>query len=108
MLLSIFSLLISFFISNTVIADLDTDFKSHMQDWNDNSELATEHLKNAEKEFLNGDALQGCVEQRKAANYGISATESLIKAFEINGSTDDLSGVRSGLAKWKELRDFCG
>ena len=34
-------------------------------------------------------------------------TLSLIKAFELSGSTDDLSNIKSGLDKWKEIRDFC-
>ncbi len=108
MLLFFFSVLTAFSISNTAFADVGVDFNNYMKAWNENIELAAQYLKNAETEFLNGDALQGCVEQRKAASYGISATESLLKAFKLSGSTDDLSGVQSGLAKWKELRDFCG
>ena len=90
------------------VAKASGDFNAEMKVWNENIELASKYLKIAEKEFLNGDELQGCVEQRKAAEYGILATNSLIKAFEISGSTDDLSGILSGLSKWKELRDFCG
>ena len=29
------------------------------------------------------------------------------KAFKENGSTENLSDIKSGLDKWKELRDFC-
>ncbi len=104
----IIATLIALLISSNVIAETGLDFNDYMEAWDTNIALATKYLKNAETEFKNGDALQGCVEQRKAAGYGISATESLIRAFQLSGSTDDLSGVRSGLAKWKELRDFCG
>ncbi len=102
------AIILSFTLTNTAFASTQDTFGDYMKVWNENIDLAREYLKNAENEFLNGDALQGCVEQRKAAGYGIKATQSLIKAFEVNGSTDDLSGVKAGLAKWEELRDFCG
>ena len=35
------------------------------------------------------------------------ATESLIKAMRINGSSDGLENFESGLNKWRELGDFC-
>ena len=57
--------------------------------------------------YCQNKKLQGCVKQRKAAEVGIKATQSLIKAFEINSPNDDLSNIRVGLNKWKELRDFC-
>ena len=94
-------------LANPVLADYRIDFDGYMKIWNDRIELASHHLKEAESAFKDGDELQGCVQQRKAANYGIEATQSLIKAFEISGSTDDMSNIESGLDKWKELRDFC-
>ncbi len=90
-----------------VNADTMTDFDNYMNIWDEYIELASQYLKDAEFEFKNGEELQGCVKQRQAAKYGIKATESLIKAFEINGSTEDMSSLDSGLAKWRELSDFC-
>ncbi len=92
---------------NPVLADLEIDFNDYMKIWNEKIELASQHLKEAESAFKLGNELEGCVHQRDAANYGVEATESLIKAFEISGSTDDMSNIESGLDKWKELRDFC-
>ena len=83
------------------------DFESYMQEWNDKRELATQYLLDAEKALKEGDEATGCVAQRKASKYGIEATESLIKAMKINGSTDGLENFESGLNKWKELGDFC-
>ena len=83
------------------------DFNSYMKSWNINIEKASKYLKDAENEFKKGDELQGCVMQRKAAKYGINGTESLIKSFEAQNSTEGLSNIKSGLNKWKELRDFC-
>ncbi len=88
-------------------ASSETDFHSYMKVWDTKIELASQYLKDAESEFKRGDELQGCFKQTKAAQFGIEATESLIKAFEISGSTDDMSNINSGLEKWKELRDFC-
>ena len=34
-------------------------------------------------------------------------SKALIKAFEINNPKEDLSNIKVGLQKWKELRDFC-
>ena len=84
-----------------------SEFDSYMQVWNEKSELASKYLKQAEKQLKLGDKLQGCKTQTLAADYGIQATESLLKAFEISGSTTDLSGLKSGLNKWRQLRDFC-
>ena len=99
--------LLLFLTGSPSLADFGSQFGGYMNVWNENIELASQYLKNAETEFKNGNELQGCVDQRKAAKYGIKATESLIKAFEISGSTDDLSNIEHGLDKWKELRDFC-
>ena len=83
------------------------DFESYMQVWNEKRELATQYLLDAEKSLKEGDEATACVTQRKASKYGIEATESLIKAMEINGSTDGLENFESGLNKWRELGDFC-
>ncbi len=69
--------------------------------------LASQYLEEAENELKNGDAIQGCINQKKAAGFGIEATESLIKAFQANGSQNDIENIKTGLKKWKELRDFC-
>ncbi|WP_036892194.1 MULTISPECIES: hypothetical protein [Prochlorococcus] len=82
-------------------------FDNYMNEWNQKISLASDYLETAEMELKNGDELQGCINQRKAANYGIEATQSLIKAFEISNSTEDLSDIKAGLNKWRELRDSC-
>ena len=82
-------------------------FTYYMDDWNINIELASDTLKEAEEAFKEGDELQGRFNQRKAAEYGIVATKSLIKAFEVQGTQEDLSDIEAGLNKWKELLEFC-
>ena len=83
------------------------DFDMYMKEWNEKRELATQCLLDAEKSLKEGDEATACVTQRKASKYGIEATESLIKAMKINGSTDGLENFESGLNKWRELGDFC-
>ena len=83
------------------------DFESYMQEWNEKRELATQYLLDAEKSLKEGDDATACVTQRKASQYGIEATESLIKAMRIIGSTDGLENFESGLNKWKEIGSFC-
>ena len=83
------------------------DFETYMRAWDDKRTMATEFLLDAEKALKQGDKANGCASQRKASKYGIEATESLIKAMKINGSTEGLEGFESGLNKWRELGDFC-
>tara|TARA_B100000700_G_C14956190_1_gene814103 strand:- start:161 stop:460 length:300 start_codon:yes stop_codon:yes gene_type:complete len=83
------------------------DFEVLMKVWDQKRTLATESLLDAEKYLKQGDKAKGCASQRKASRYGIEATESLVKAMKINGSTEGLQGFESGLNKWRELGDFC-
>ena len=78
-----------------------------MDKWERNYDIAIEHLNNATDLLKEGQKQKGCLEQKLAGKYGVIASKSLIKAFKENGSTDDLDNIKSGLNKWKELRDFC-
>ena len=78
-----------------------------MKDWDEKINLASQFLDKAEQSLKNGDALQACSDQSKASEYGIAGTRSLIKAFEISGTTDDLSNLESGINKWKEIGEYC-
>ncbi len=96
-----------FFNGGEAFADSHQDFEMLMEKWTEKRELASQFLLEAEQAFKEGDALSGCVIQQKAAGYGIEATESLIKAMEVNGAKDGIENLESGLNKWRELRDFC-
>ncbi len=102
--------LILLFLTSVPATASDTnkgDFQSHINNWNEKIKLASDYLNKAEEELKSGDAIQGCIKQKQAANFGIEATESLIKAFKENGSKGDIENFQTGLEKWKELRDFC-
>ncbi len=84
-----------------------SEYDKLMNEWNLKIELASDSLKEAEAALKEGDALEGCVKQREAGKQGVEATQSLIKAFKLSESTQDISNLEAGLNKWKELRDFC-
>ena len=97
-----------FLIGFPVISNDMSEFKLKMTDWENKIELAKEYLSQAEYELKNGNKKQGCVFQKRAGEMGVKGTESLIKAFEINGNTKgEISNLKIGLNRWKELRDFC-
>ena len=100
-------IIVIFLSAGTALASNKQDFSNYMDTWNEKIKLASQYLEEAENELKNGDAIQGCINQKKAAGFGIEATESLIKAFQANGSQNDIENIKTGLKKWKELRDFC-
>ena len=100
-------IIVIFISSETSLSSNNENFRDYMDTWNEKIKLASEYLDQAENELKNGDAIQGCINQKKAAGFGIEASESLIKAFKVNGSQGDIENVETGLKKWKELRDFC-
>lgn len=107
--LFLFLAIIFFFLSplSPVYPENIEGYSDLMKNWDDNIKLASEYLTKAELSLKNGDALQACSDQIKASKYGIEGTESLIKAFKISGTTDDLSNLESGLQKWKEIGRAC-
>tara|TARA_Y100001968_G_C19390508_1_gene735287 strand:- start:477 stop:830 length:354 start_codon:yes stop_codon:yes gene_type:complete len=96
----------SLFISLTPLK-ADTEFEMYMKDFYNKQEQASMLLKEIEIDLKNGSRDRVCTRQREAASYGIEATKSLIKAFKINGSKTEIENLQAGLAKWKELRDYC-
>ena len=85
----------------------ETEFEFYLGDFYKKQELASQMLREIEKDLKIGSREKVCARQREAAKYGIEATHSLIKAFKINGSTTEIESLQAGLNKWKELRDYC-
>ncbi|WP_320674172.1 hypothetical protein [Prochlorococcus sp. MIT 1341] len=94
-------------LSQMTLASSEEDFMKYMQVWDEKRDLASKYLEEAESEFKAGDELSGCASQQKAAEYGIDATNALLKAMKMNSSADGIENIESGLRKWQELRDFC-
>ena len=94
------------FISLTPV-NANTKFEMYLSDFYQKQERASQILKEIETDLKTGSREKVCARQKEAAKYGIEATESLIKAFEANGSKTQMENLQAGLNKWKELRDYC-
>ena len=85
----------------------ESEFEMYLNDFYQKQEKASKILKEIEIDLKDGSRDRVCARQRKAATYGIEATESLIKAFKTKGSTNQMENLQAGLDKWRELRDYC-
>ena len=104
-LLLFISVILLFF--SVISVKADSEFDMHLSDFYQKQEKASKILKGIETDLRDGSRDRVCARQREAANYGIEATESLIKAFKTNGSASQMENLQAGLDKWKELRDYC-
>ena len=105
LILSLTFFIFLFFLLKSVKAE--TDFEMYLSDFYQKQDKASKILKEIEIDLKDGTRDKVCSRQREAAKYGIEATESLIKAFKINGSKIEMENLQAGLNKWKELRDYC-
>ena len=103
------ALIFSFFIFiSPKLVNAETEFEMYLNDFYQKQEQASKILKEIEADLKDGSRESVCARQREAASYGIEASESLIKAFTINGSSKtQIESLKSGLNKWRELRDYC-
>ena len=102
-------LLIFFFILfySVIGVNAESEFEMYLSDFYKKQEKASKILKEIEIDLKDGSRDKVCARQREAASYGIEATESLIRAFKINGSESEMENLQAGLDKWRELRDYC-
>tara|TARA_B100001250_G_scaffold146795_2_gene125678 strand:+ start:116 stop:445 length:330 start_codon:yes stop_codon:yes gene_type:complete len=106
--LLILSLIFSFlFFLSLIPVKAETEFEMYLSDFYQKQEQASKILKEIENDLKDGSKERVCARQREAASYGIEATESLIKAFRINGTKTEIENLLAGLDKWRELRDYC-
>ena len=85
----------------------ETKFEMYMNDFYQKQEQASKILKELESDLKDGSRDEVCIRQKEAATYGIEATKSLIKAFNLKGSKTQIENLQAGLNKWRELRDYC-
>ena len=85
----------------------ENEYEMYLNDFYQKQDKASEILKGIEIDLKNGSRERVCTRQREAARYGIEATESLIRAFKLNGSKTEIENLQAGLNKWKELKDYC-
>ena len=93
--------------SSVISVNAESEFEMYLIDLYQTQEKASQILKEIETDLKDGSRDRVCSRQREAASYGIEATESLIKAFKINGSKTEIENLQAGLDKWRELRDYC-
>ena len=103
--LLLISLVLLFF--SVISVNAESEFEMYLSNFYQKQEKASKILKEIETDLKNGSRDRVCARQREAASYGIEATESLIKAFKINGSKTEIESLQAGLDKWRELRDYC-
>ena len=101
--------LISFVLlfSSVISVNAESNFEMYLNDFYQKQEKASKILEQIEIDLKDGSRDKVCARQREAASYGIEATESLIKAFKINGTISQIENLQAGLNKWRELRDYC-
>jgi len=104
-LLLFISVVLLFF--SVISVNAESEFEMYLSDFYQKQDKASKILKGIETDLKDGSRDRVCARQREAASYGIEATESLIKAFKINGSKTEIENLQAGLAKWRELRDYC-
>tara|TARA_Y100001968_G_scaffold290672_1_gene294603 strand:- start:30 stop:359 length:330 start_codon:yes stop_codon:yes gene_type:complete len=96
-----------FFFLLLIPVKAETEFEMYLSDFYQKQARASKILKDIETDLKDGSKERVCARQREAASYGIEATESLIRAFKINGSKTEIESLQAGLDKWRELRDYC-
>ena len=89
------------------VLGLEQEYDNYMNTWTENIILARNFLDKAQESLNNGDPLESCFNQRKASEYGLIATQSRIKAEEIQGDLSLIPNLEEGLKKWKAFADFC-
>ena len=99
------TLLIHIHIPNQFNAESKLDF--YMNDFYAKSNEASLILKEIESEMKLGIKRKICSRQIKAAQLGILANESLIKAFEIAGTEPPNSSIKASQKRWESLLNDC-
>ena len=88
-----------------VNAESELDF--YMNDFYMKSNEAGLILKEIESELKLGIRKKICSRQIKAANLGILANKSLIKAFQIAGTEPPISAINASKERWDSILNYC-
>ena len=85
----------------------DTALDVYMNDFYSKSNEASQILKEIENSLKEGSREKACSRQREAARLGLLANESLIKAFEIEGSNPPMKAIKASQQKWESILNQC-
>ena len=85
----------------------ETELELYINDFLSKSNEAGLILKEIETNLKDGSRKNVCSKQRKAAQLGILANESLIKAFEIEERTPPMEEIRASQRRWESIFNEC-
>tara|TARA_B100000965_G_C19316538_1_gene636873 strand:+ start:147 stop:476 length:330 start_codon:yes stop_codon:yes gene_type:complete len=101
-LLILLSLILS---PNQTIAE--KPFDAYLNDFYSKSNEASKILKEIETMLKEGSRKNVCSRQREAANLGLLANKSLIKAFELGGTQPPMEAIQSSQKRWESILNEC-
>ena len=85
----------------------ESELEIYINDFLSKSNEAGLILKEIETNLKEGSRKKVCSRQRKAAQLGLLANESLIKAFEIEGRTPPMEEIRASQRRWEAIFNEC-
>ena len=104
--ITIFSfLLILFAFHNHAFAETKLD--SYMKEFYENNIKAYQILKEIEIDLKSGEKSLSCNRQKEAAKLGLSANDSLLKAFEISDQEPPMETIERSRLKWQMIYESC-
>ncbi len=85
----------------------DSALDVYMNDFYSKSNEARQILKEIENTLKEGSRKKICFRQREAARLGLLANISLIKAFEIEGTTPPMQAIKASQQRWESILNEC-
>ena len=85
----------------------DTALDVYMNDFYSKSNQASKILKEIEDTLKEGSRKKVCSRQREAARLGLLANQSLIKAFEIEGTSPPMQAIKKSQQRWESILNEC-
>ena len=90
---------------NQVYADTALDV--YMNDFYSKSNEASLILREIESTLKEGSREKVCLRQREAARLGLLANKSLIKAFEVAGTSPPMESIKASQLRWESMLNEC-
>ena len=85
----------------------ETALDVYMNDFYSKSNEASQILKEIESNLKEGSRKKVCSRQREAARLGLLANQSLIKAFEIQGTSPPMQAIKASQQRWESILNEC-
>ena len=98
-------ILIYFSLPSKSQAESTLDF--YMNDFYSKSNEASLILKDIETTLKEGSRKKICSKQRKAAELGLAANKSLIKAFELSKAETPMKAIKANQKRWESILNNC-